>query len=67
MAVRRGVGRVRHLETRYLWIQEIVAARSVRLEKVASALNVANALTKYVSAKEIQRVHVHAGIALVAK
>ena len=64
MAVRRGVGRVRHLETRYLWIQEIVAARSVRLEKVASAMNVANALTKYVSAREIQSVHVNAGIAL---
>ncbi len=59
---RRGVGRVRHLETRYLWVQETVADTVVRVEKVKGTEHPANALTKYTPADEIKKVHGRVGI-----
>ena len=43
----RGLGKMRHLEVKFLWLQEIVQMGKVRVEKVSGATNVADALTKY--------------------
>ena len=49
MAQRTGVGKVRHLDTRLLWIQDYVRAGRVHLSKIDGLLNSADALTKYLS------------------
>ena len=38
---------MRHLEVKFLWLQEIVQMGKVRVEKVSGATNIADALTKY--------------------
>ena len=43
----RGLGKMRHLEVKFLWLQEIVQLGKVRVEKVSGANNIADALTKY--------------------
>ena len=43
----RGLGKMRHLEVKFLWLQEIVQMGKVRVEKVSGATNIADALTKY--------------------
>ena len=43
----RGLGKMRHLEVKFLWLQEIVQMGKVRVEKVSGATSIADALTKY--------------------
>ena len=43
----RGLGKVRHLEVKFLWLQEIVQVGKERVEKVSGATNIADAPTKY--------------------
>ena len=43
----RGLGKMRHLEVKFLWLQEIVQMGKVRVEKVSGATNITDALTKY--------------------
>ena len=52
---RRGTGRIRHLETRWLWLQLEVAKGNIKLEKVAGEDNPADLLTKYLSRDVILR------------
>ena len=49
MASRQGVGKVRHLEVRYLWLQDLVKSGTVRISKVWGKLNPADVLTKPMS------------------
>ena len=46
IAARRGLGKMRHVELRYLWVQEAVRRGRVRLEKVRGTENPADHLTK---------------------
>ena len=46
VAARRGLGKMRHVELRYLWVQEAVKRGRVRLEKVRGTDNPADHLTK---------------------
>ena len=55
IAHRRGVGKVRHLETNLLWLQEKVGMGEITVEKVPGTKNVADALTKYIGAEEIRK------------
>jgi len=43
---RRGVGRMRHISTRYLWLQERIQAKHLRIRKVLGEDNEADVLTK---------------------
>ena len=56
IANRRGVGKVRHIETSQLWLQEHVARGDLEIEKVNTQENLADALTKYVSS-DAMRAH----------
>lgn len=48
MASRKGLGRIRHLHTRYLWLQNQVAGGNLRLASVKGTENPADILTKAV-------------------
>ena len=49
MATRQGIGRVRHLQVRHLWLQALVKAGVVRIEVVKGKFNPADILTKILS------------------
>ena len=51
IAPRRGVGRVRHLHTQVLWVQEAVARRELTIVKVTRIENPADVGTKTLSSK----------------
>ena len=49
-SARRGLGKVRHIQTRYLWLQERVALGHLIVKKVRGDDNVADVLTKAMAA-----------------
>ena len=51
---RRGLGKMRHIETRYLWLQDMVAYRAVQIRKIDGKKNPADVLTKAVSEKDLE-------------
>ena len=53
IASRQGVGKIRHLNVRFLWIQDKVRNGELRLEKVPGTDNPADLLTKYLDACKI--------------
>ena len=53
IANRIGVGKVRHIEVNQLWLQEMVSGGRIRIDKVWSEENLADALTKGVDAQAI--------------
>ena len=50
-ASRRGLGKQRHVHTRYLWIQERVANKDLKITKVGTHVNISDLLTKTLSVK----------------
>ena len=53
IASRRGVGRVRHLHTEVLWVQEAVARRELTIAKVPGCENPTDFGTKHLVQKEM--------------
>ena len=51
---RAGVGRVRHLQTSCLWIQQWVALRRLRVAAIPTEMNPADAGTKILTAKRLE-------------
>ena len=49
LAQRRGVGRLKHVDLRYLWVQACVRQKLIRLKKVNTQNNVADLNTKNLS------------------
>ena len=49
---RLGCGKVKHLETRQLWLQEVVEIRALKVLKMGRELNLADALTHHWSAND---------------
>ena len=55
IASRRGTGKsTRHIRTRMLWLQERVAAKHLRVVKVASESNPADILTKALGRSKVE-------------
>ena len=46
MASRKGLGKVRHMEVRHLWLQEVVREKRITMVKVDGRINPADTLTK---------------------
>ena len=46
VAARRGLGRMRHVELKYLWVQEAVSKGRIRMKKIPGFHNPADILTK---------------------
>ncbi|CAK0877935.1 unnamed protein product [Prorocentrum cordatum] len=53
IAHRRGAGRIRHIETKTLWLQRHVTKRRVILSKTLGKVNVADLGTKHLAQKEL--------------
>jgi hypothetical protein len=49
----RGLGKMRHLEVKLLWLQECVQRGRLKVGKVKGTNNVADILTKYLSVSEL--------------
>ena len=50
---RAGLGKLRHLETGYLWLQSAVKAKKLQVRKVLGTENPADLLTKHLAAAEM--------------
>lgn len=61
IAHRMGLGKVRHLETCQLWLQQKVGNGETQVEKVKGEDNLADALTKHIAAEELHKHMVGAG------
>ena len=46
IASRKGIGKIRHLEVKYLWMQEMTRRKEVQMKKVVGSENPADILTK---------------------
>ena len=54
-ANRRGLGKQRHVETRYLWLQDRIAFKHLEVRKVGTWSNVSDILTKSTDGPTLQR------------
>ncbi|CAE7627361.1 unnamed protein product [Symbiodinium sp. CCMP2592] len=52
---RRGLGRVKHIHTCFLWVQEVIDSGRVKLKKVPTGEMLADLMTKPLDAKLIQK------------
>ena len=64
IATRRGVGKVRHLHTPCLWVQQRVFRKDLSVEKIPGPQNVADLGTKPLAATEMHRMLQMCGIVL---
>ena len=55
MVHRQGLGKTRHIDVQYLWVQSHVASGKLHIEKVDTAANPADLLTKHLKAELIWR------------
>ena len=55
MARRLGIGKIRHLDTSLLWVQDKVRSGDVSMEKVAGAENPGDAMTKHLAGPELKQ------------
>ena len=53
VTARRGVGKIRHLETGALWLQQAVSQRKFLVSKIDGKINPADALTKYLAGDDL--------------
>ena len=65
IAQRGGLGKLRHIQTQYLWIQERVAAKDIGLKKVLGTNNPADLFTKHLDEKTNLRHTVNLGYKIV--
>eukprot|EP00974_Lingulodinium_polyedra_P012462 1203738-Lingulodinium_polyedra.AAC.1 len=52
---RIGAGKLRHVETRYLWVQERIRKRELAVGRVSTEDNPADLLTKFVEEEKVKK------------
>jgi len=52
---RQGLGRTRHIEVQYLWIQQEVADKNLKIDKIGTNVNPADLLTKFLKTELVDR------------
>ena len=73
IASRRGAGKIRHLATQTLWLQQLVTEKRVKLLKVSGQVNTADLGTKFLDRAKLDGLttslgfHVRAGRSPIAK
>ena len=60
-----GCGKLKHLEVRWLWLQELVTRKQVKLQKVSSELNGSDLATKYLPGPRMKALLALLGFTLV--
>lgn len=53
--MRRGIGKQRHIQTRFLWLQERVAMKDLKVNKVGTHDNMADFLTKQLDKNKVMQ------------
>ena len=62
IAERSGLGKVRHMDVRYLWLQEVRKAGGLKIMKIKGENNPADIMTKPKGIEDIQRLTKHVGV-----
>ena len=62
IAQRKGLGKLRHLDTQALWIQDAVRQRRVCLEKVLGTENPSDLMTKHLDTKSMDTMLAEMGV-----
>ena len=52
---REGLGRTRHIKVQYLWLQERVQEKDLKIVKVGTSLNIADLMTKHLKKEDRER------------
>jgi len=63
-AARRGLGKMRHMEARYLWLQGEVLKKTMKVLKVKGEENPADLMTKYLCERDICKCLKHMNLAV---
>ena len=53
---RKGLGKIRHLDVQYLWMQDCIRQKQILVEKVKGQENMADILTKHVCCEILGRI-----------
>ena len=61
-----GLGSLRHIQTQYLWLQERVSAKELRLTKVLGTANPADMLTKHLAKPDLDKHLEFSGLMIAA-
>ena len=61
VANRRGLGKLRHLEVKFLWVQDVVREGRLQVKRVNGTENIADHLTKPIGQFELNQAIVRAG------
>ena len=55
ISARKGIGKIRHLDTSQLWLQEHVHKGTIEVSKIQNVFNTADLFTKHLSRAEVDR------------
>ena len=58
------MGKIRHMDVRYLWLQEVRKGGGIKIRKIKGEENPADIMTKPMGAEEIARLTRHVGVQL---
>ena len=61
MVMRRGLGKLRHIDVTQLWLQEKVASGKIRVRKVGTKDNISDVLTKGVCSQDMNKAMIAVG------
>jgi hypothetical protein len=67
LAFRKGLGKVRHIETKYLWIQDLVKDGRIKLLKIKGTENPADIGTKHLSIVDMESRLLEIGLKVVPR
>ena len=67
IASRTGVGKVRHMDTRYLWLQEVKKSGKLNMKNILGTVNPADVLTKPKTLEEIRNLTKGIGMELLVR
>ena len=66
IASRRGAGKIRHLATQTLWLQQLVTEKRVKLQKVSGTSNTADLGTKFLDRAKLESLTASLGFYVLA-
>ncbi len=52
---RRGIGKMKHVSTQWLWIQQVANREAMNIDKVGTKLNPSDAMTKHITKIDMER------------
>ena len=65
IASRQGCGRLKHLEVKWLWVQEKVSEKALRLRRHPTETNIADPATKYLSKHRMEMLLATSNLVLI--